>query len=57
VHDGGKDKVLLDRITFPLEERSMMAVIGPAGAGKSTLLNALDRQAPGHHRQRLLRLP
>jgi pSer/pThr/pTyr-binding forkhead associated (FHA) protein len=41
VHDGGKDKVLLDAVTFPLEERSMMAVIGPAGAGKSTLLNAV----------------
>jgi ABC-type multidrug transport system ATPase subunit len=41
VHDGGKDKVLLDGITFPLAERSMMAVIGPTGAGKSTLLNAL----------------
>jgi ABC transport system ATP-binding/permease protein len=46
VHDGGKDKVLLDRITFPLEERSMMAVIGPAGAGKSTLLNALTGKRP-----------
>jgi ABC-type multidrug transport system ATPase subunit len=46
VHDGGKDKVLLDAITFPLEERSMMAVIGPAGAGKSTLLNALTGKRP-----------
>jgi ABC transport system ATP-binding/permease protein len=46
VHDGGKDKVLLDGITFPLEERSMMAVIGPAGAGKSTLLNALTGKRP-----------
>ncbi|HEY1668237.1 MAG TPA: FHA domain-containing protein, partial [Trebonia sp.] len=46
VHDGGKDKVLLDAITFPLAERSMMAVIGPAGAGKSTLLNALTGKRP-----------
>jgi ABC transport system ATP-binding/permease protein len=46
VHDGGKDKVLLDDITFPLAERSMMAVIGPAGAGKSTLLNALTGKRP-----------
>ncbi len=46
VHDGGKDKVLLDGITFPLAERSFMAVIGPAGAGKSTLLNALTGKRP-----------
>jgi ABC-type multidrug transport system ATPase subunit len=46
VHDGGKDKVLLDGITFPLAERSLMAVIGPAGAGKSTLLNALTGKRP-----------
>jgi ABC-type multidrug transport system ATPase subunit len=46
VHDGHKDKVLLDAITFPLAERSMMAVIGPAGAGKSTLLNALTGKRP-----------
>jgi ABC transport system ATP-binding/permease protein len=46
VHDGGKDKVLLDGITFPLKERSFMAVIGPAGAGKSTLLNALTGKRP-----------
>ena len=46
VSDGGKQKVLLDRITFLLAERSMMAVIGPAGAGKSTLLNALAGKRP-----------
>ena len=46
IHDGGKDKVLLEGITFPLAERSMMAVIGPAGAGKSTLLNALTGKRP-----------
>jgi ABC transport system ATP-binding/permease protein len=46
VSDGGKQKVLLSGITFPLAERSMMAVIGPAGAGKSTLLNALTGKRP-----------
>ncbi len=48
VGDGGKQKVLLDGITFPLESRSMMAVIGPAGAGKSTLLNALTGKRPSN---------
>jgi ABC-type multidrug transport system ATPase subunit len=48
VHDGGKQKVLLEGITFPLAERSMMAVIGPAGAGKSTLLNALTGKRPAN---------
>ena len=46
VSDGGKPKVLLSGITFPLPERSMLAVIGPAGAGKSTLLNALTGKRP-----------
>jgi ABC transport system ATP-binding/permease protein len=48
ISDGGKQKVLLEGITFPLEERSMMAVIGPAGAGKSTLLNALTGKRPAN---------
>ncbi len=46
VADGGKQKVLLEGISFPHAERSMMAVIGPAGAGKSTLLNALTGKKP-----------
>ncbi len=46
VTDGGKPKVLLEGVTFPLPERSFMAVIGPAGAGKSTLLNALTGKRP-----------
>ena len=46
VSDGGKPKVLLQGITFPLPERAFMAVIGPAGAGKSTLLNALTGKRP-----------
>ena len=40
------DTAILEGITFPLAERSMMAVIGPAGAGKSTLLNALTGKRP-----------
>ncbi len=46
VAENGKQKVLLDGVSFPLAERSMMAVIGPAGAGKSTLLNALTGKKP-----------
>lgn len=46
VHDGEERKVLLDGITFPLVQRSMMAVIGPAGSGKSTLLGALAGTRP-----------
>jgi ABC-type multidrug transport system ATPase subunit/pSer/pThr/pTyr-binding forkhead associated (FHA) protein len=46
IHDNGKDKILLQGITFPLAERSMLAVLGPAGAGKSTLLNALTGKRP-----------
>jgi ABC transport system ATP-binding/permease protein len=33
--------VLLDRVSFSLASRSLMAVVGPSGSGKSTLLNAL----------------
>lgn len=46
VNDKGKRKVLLDGITFPLAERSMVAVIGPVGTGKSLLLNALTGMHP-----------
>ena len=46
VSDNGKPKILLEGISFPLSERSFMAVIGPAGAGKSTLLNALTGKRP-----------
>ena len=38
--------VLLDDVTFSLEESSMMAVLGPSGAGKSTLLGALTGLRP-----------
>src|ERR1700744_4818426 len=39
-------KVLLDRVTFPIPERSLLGVIGPSGAGKSTLLGALPGMRP-----------
>jgi ABC-type multidrug transport system ATPase subunit len=43
--DGGH-KVLLDRVSFPVGEKCLLAVVGPSGAGKSTLLNALTGQRP-----------
>jgi ABC transport system ATP-binding/permease protein len=39
-------RVLLDHVSFPLGERSLLGVIGPSGAGKSTLLGALTGMAP-----------
>jgi len=39
-------KILLDNVSFPIEERSLVGVIGPSGAGKSTLLNALTGMRP-----------
>ena len=39
-------KVLLDHVSFPIGERSLVAVIGPSGAGKTTLLNALTGVRP-----------
>jgi ABC transport system ATP-binding/permease protein len=39
-------RVLLDHMSFPLGERSLLGVIGPSGAGKSTLLGALTGMAP-----------
>ncbi|MGW1807906.1 FHA domain-containing protein [Streptomyces sp. NPDC002078] len=43
--EGGR-KVLLDHVSFPVGEKSLLAVVGPSGAGKSTLLNALTGQRP-----------
>ncbi len=43
---GPGGRVLLDRVSFPIGERSMVAVIGPSGAGKTTLLRALTGMAP-----------
>ncbi|MFE3958425.1 FHA domain-containing protein [Nocardia sp. NPDC059091] len=39
-------KVLLDDVTFPIEQRSLVGVIGPSGAGKSTLLGAVTGLQP-----------
>ncbi|MGW7357042.1 FHA domain-containing protein [Streptomyces sp. NPDC054802] len=39
-------KVLLDRVSFPVGEKCLLAVVGPSGAGKSTLLNALTGLRP-----------
>jgi ABC-type multidrug transport system ATPase subunit len=42
-------KTLLDHVSFPVGERTLLAVVGPSGAGKSTLLNALTGQRPAEH--------
>ena len=39
-------KVLLNHVTFPIPEKSLVGVIGPSGAGKSTLLGALTGMRP-----------
>ncbi|CAL9363410.1 ABC transporter ATP-binding_permease protein [Streptomyces sp. enrichment culture] len=42
-------KRLLDRVSFPVGEKCLLAVVGPSGAGKSTLMNALTGQRPADH--------
>lgn len=37
----GPRKVLLDRVSFTVPHRSLVAVIGPSGAGKSTMLKTM----------------
>lgn len=44
VRDG--KRIRLDQVSFPIGERSLVAVIGPSGAGKSTLLHALTGLRP-----------
>ncbi|MEV0371672.1 FHA domain-containing protein [Streptomyces sp. NPDC050636] len=39
-------KTLIDEVSFPVGEKSLLAVVGPSGAGKSTLLNALTGLRP-----------
>jgi ABC-type multidrug transport system ATPase subunit len=39
-------RVVLDEVGFALEERSLLAVVGPAGSGKTTLLNSLSGLRP-----------
>ncbi|MFB7978813.1 FHA domain-containing protein [Streptomyces vinaceus] len=42
-------KTLLDRVSFPVGAKCLLAVIGPSGAGKSTLLGALTGLRPADH--------
>jgi ABC-type multidrug transport system ATPase subunit/pSer/pThr/pTyr-binding forkhead associated (FHA) protein len=44
VRAGGR--LLLDQVSFALDECSLLAVVGPSGAGKSTLLGALTGVRP-----------
>jgi ABC-type multidrug transport system ATPase subunit len=39
-------RVLLDHVTVPIGEQSLIAVLGPSGAGKSTFLGALTGTRP-----------
>ncbi|MFD5733155.1 FHA domain-containing protein [Streptomyces sioyaensis] len=39
-------KTLVDKISFPVGEKTLLAVVGPSGAGKTTLLNALTGLHP-----------
>lgn len=39
-------RVLLDRVSLPVGERNLVAILGPSGAGKSTLLGALTGTRP-----------
>jgi len=42
-------KVILDGISFALDEGSFLGVVGPSGSGKSTLVNALTGFRPATH--------
>ena len=42
----GDGRMLVDGVTFRLEERAFLAVAGPSGSGKSTLLGALAGLRP-----------
>ncbi|GGX86840.1 ABC transporter ATP-binding protein [Streptomyces hiroshimensis] len=46
VDAGEGRKRLLDDVSFPVGEKSLLAVVGPSGSGKSTLLNALTGLRP-----------
>ncbi|MEY9963995.1 ABC-type multidrug transport system ATPase subunit/pSer/pThr/pTyr-binding forkhead associated (FHA) protein [Streptacidiphilus sp. MAP12-16] len=46
VRMGEEQRTLLDHVSFPVGQKSMLAVAGPSGAGKSTLLNALTGLRP-----------
>ena len=40
------NRVLLDNVTFVLDKKSFLAVVGPSGAGKTTLVNAMTGFRP-----------
>uniref|UniRef100_A0AAU2JJ04 ATP-binding cassette domain-containing protein n=1 Tax=Streptomyces sp. NBC_00049 TaxID=2903617 RepID=A0AAU2JJ04_9ACTN len=42
-------KTLLERVSFPVGAKCLLAVVGPSGAGKSTLLGALTGLRPADH--------
>jgi ABC-type multidrug transport system ATPase subunit len=42
----GGGKIILNHVSFPVPEKSLLGVIGPSGAGKSTLLGALTGMRP-----------
>jgi ABC-type multidrug transport system ATPase subunit len=42
----GGERILLDHVTVPIGEQSLIAVLGPSGAGKSTFLGALTGTRP-----------
>ncbi|MHA6763908.1 FHA domain-containing protein [Streptacidiphilus sp. PAMC 29251] len=46
VEVGEGRRTLLDSVSFPVGQKTMLAVAGPSGAGKSTLLNALTGLRP-----------
>jgi len=46
VQVGPEARTLLDAVSFPVAQKSLLAVVGPSGAGKSTLLNALTGMRP-----------
>ena len=46
VQVGEDRRTLLDSVSFPVAEKTLLAVAGPSGAGKSTLLNALTGLRP-----------
>ncbi|WP_413798204.1 FHA domain-containing protein [Streptomyces iranensis] len=47
----GRDKTILDDVSFGVPEKSLVAVIGPSGSGKSTLLRALTGYRPADRGQ------
>ncbi|MFF4477025.1 FHA domain-containing protein [Streptomyces sp. NPDC001520] len=47
----GRDKTILDDVSFGVPEKSLVAVVGPSGSGKSTLLRALTGYRPADRGQ------